>query len=110
MLLTFLWSCQKSGPYKMYMALRTFQKKIMSPNPGNNSNALSKERKDTKVNFTKYCFCHSKLNELPRFVTYVSNFTKKLSKIAIGGSTFVSRKIHYFCQNSKILDEATLIF
>ena len=37
MLLTFLWSCQKSGPYKMYMALRTFQKKIMSPNPGNNS-------------------------------------------------------------------------
>ena len=28
MLLTFLWSCQKSGPYKMYMALRTFQKKL----------------------------------------------------------------------------------
>ena len=38
LLLTFLWSCQKSGPFKMYMALRTFQKNFMSPIFDNNSN------------------------------------------------------------------------
>ena len=37
LLLTFLWSCQKSGPFKMYMALRTFQNNFMSPIFDNNS-------------------------------------------------------------------------
>ena len=54
LLLTFLWSCQKSGPFKMYMALRTFQKNFMSPIFDINSNAAGYNKGRVLITILRY--------------------------------------------------------